>query len=568
MLKLKEMKIRKRLSTGFSIVAVVAAAASVVSIIALLIVANQYEYALSHYGFAQGDIGNAMSSFSEARSALRAVVGYDDEEIIEEQTTLHDETKAAFETYLAEVEAQMVYAEGREVYDTLVADLNGYWDLDTQVLENALSDSEDGYLIAQDIDVNELTPQYEIVYEDLTNLMNLNIQKGDSAKQMLHYLELAVVVLIVVIILLALFVATRIGRNIAKDIEEPLLALAERLKTFSEGDLQSPFPETQTDDEISQMVEEAKQMAQTLHLIIEDAGVQLGEMADGNYATDTQLEDKYVGQFVALKDAMRKMNREMNTTLRQVEESSEQVSAGSDNLAQSAQALAEGATEQAGAVEELMATIATITEDAAQTAQNLEQSQKKANEYAVQADSGRVHMKELMDEMQRINETSMKIQNIISDIEDIASQTNLLSLNAAIEAARAGEAGKGFAVVADQIRKLAEQSAQSAVDTRALIEGSLEEIANGNEVAKSASDALEEVVNGIKEIAEESHELSQQSARQAEALAQAEQGVSQISEVVQSNSAAAEETSATGEELSAQAQTLNALVGKFILRKE
>ena len=101
----------------------------------------------------------------------------------------------------------------------------------------------------------------------------------------------------------------------------------------------------------------------------------------------------------------------------------------------------------------------------------------------------------MVDAMTRINETSKNIENIISEIEDIASQTNLLSLNASIEAARAGEAGRGFAVVADQIRQLAEQSTKSAVDTRELIEGSLEEIAEGN---KAAGNRIQSSVNVFK----------------------------------------------------------------------
>ena len=218
-------------------------------------------------------------------------------------------------------------------------------------------------------------------------------------------------------------------------------------------------------------------------------------------------------------------------------------------------------------MEELTATITNITDAVSRTAGELQKTTEKAENYAQQADAGHTQMRSLMEEMDRINETSKKIQNIIADIEDIASQTNLLSLNAAIEAARAGEAGRGFAVVAEQIRKLAEQSAQSAVDTRSLIEGSLQEIKNGNQAAEAAAESLEQIVTGVKEIAADAKRLSEESEAQAQAMEQAEVGVNQISEVVQSNSASAEESSATSEELSAQAFSLNDLVGKFILRR-
>ena len=182
------------------------------------------------------------------------------------------------------------------------------------------------------------------------------------------------------------------------------------------------------------------------------------------------------------------------------------------------------------------------------------------------ADSSREDMKALMEAMERISDTSKKIENIISDIESIASQTNLLSLNAAIEAARAGEAGKGFAVVAEQIRTLADQSAQSAVDTRSLIEGALREVSDGNDVALKATESMENVVKGINEIATVSKELSENSNAQIEVMREAEKGVDQISEVVQSNSAASQECSATSEELSAQAEAMNEIVNQFVLR--
>ena len=177
-------------------------------------------------------------------------------------------------------------------------------------------------------------------------------------------------------------------------------------------------------------------------------------------------------------------------------------------------------------------------------------------------------MKGLTDAMQRINETSKQISDIIGEIEDIASQTNLLSLNAAIEAARAGEAGRGFAVVADQIRKLADDSAQSAVHTRELIETSLQEIEKGNQITDKTAEALQKVVEGIEDLANESKKSMEESHAQADAMAQIEQGIEQISTVVQNNSATAEETSATSEELSAQATNMNELTDAFRLRSE
>ena len=149
-------------------------------------------------------------------------------------------------------------------------------------------------------------------------------------------------------------------------------------------------------------------------------------------------------------------------------------------------------------------------------------------------------MSVMVEAMNRISETSEKIGSVITEIEDIASQTNLLSLNASIEAARAGEAGKGFAVVADQIRTLAEQSAKSAVNTRELIEESIREIEVGNKAAERTEKVLVEVVEAIH----------------------------QLADIIQSNSATAEETSATSEELSAQATSMDEIVARFSLTEE
>lgn len=396
--------------------------------------------------------------------------------------------------------------------------------------------------------------------------MDIKVTKGDQVQATLNTVMYILLVVIVAIIAFSIYMSTHLGRKIANNIEKPVAALAERLKKFAAGDLDSEFPENEVDDEIAYMNAVAKEMAADLNLIISDMSRLMDEMAGGNFKIKTDIEDMYVGKFVNLKDAIRNMNRKMDATLKSVDESAQQVTVGSENLAQSAQDLAEGATEQAGAVEELQATIATLTEQIAAVAENLEQTSDKAVSYAKNADESKVEMHTLMEAMQHISDTSKKIENIISDIESIASQTNLLSLNAAIEAARAGEAGKGFAVVAEQIRMLADQSAQSAVDTRTLIEGALNEIEEGNTVAIKAAESLDSVVQGINEIADTSKQLSENSNVQIAAMREAEKGIEQISEVVQSNSAASEECSATSEELSAQAEAMSELISQFTLR--
>lgn len=568
MFKFNKERIEKRLTKSFVMVSAISSAAAVVGLIAMIVLANRYSYALHNFGFAQGDIGKALFAFADARSSLRATIGYDDPDAIAAVVKQHEENKAMFEECFAEVEKTVVSAEGRTTYDKISAELDAYWELDAQIMDLGATTDRERCKQAQELALGDLSTMYSSIYGDLDSLLSVKVNEGNKLSTTLTILEVILDALIVAVIIVAVFISIRLGKGIAKGIAQPLVELGDRLKVLAEGDFSSPFPEVEADDEVAEMVREAKEMSDKLNVIINDAGVVLGEMATGNYAVKSELTDQYTGDFSRLIESMRDLRNQMTDTLKSIGEASNQVSAGAGNLADSAQGLAEGAVEQAGAVEELQATIMSITEAMQKSVENAEDSYAQTQRYANEADNSREGMNAVVTAMKNIDDTSAKIGDIISEIESIASQTNLLSLNASIEAARAGEAGRGFAVVADQIRQLAEQSAKAAVNTRELIEGSLQEIQGGNRAVESASSSIEAVVDGIKQIADVSKQLRIMIEDQTATMRQAEQGVSQISDVVQNNSAAAQESSATSEQLSAQATTLDELVGQFTFLEE
>ncbi len=559
--------IERKLTGSFFKVASIMAAVAILGLIALIVISNRYSYALKNFGFAQGDIGKAMFEFADSRSSLRAAIGYDEPDAITAVVEQHSQNRVLFEQYFAEIENTIVSEDGRKTYDEISSELDTYWKLDQQIMDLGATTDRELCKQAQDIALADLAPAYNSIYTKLESLLNVKVTEGNRISRSLTATALILAIAIVAVIVISLILSTRIGRNIAKGIASPLGKLGQRLKTFSTGDLTSPFPMVETGDEVEHMEKDATEMANNLNIIIHDISVVLGEMAGGNYAVKSNYSEKYTGDFQKLYESMRGLRDQMVETLTSIGEVSSQVSSGSGDLADASQVLTEGATEQTNAVMELHATISEITNTMEKSAQSADESYAKAQLYADKADNSREEMNSMMAAMERINAASNRIGDIISEIESIASQTNLLSLNASIEAARAGESGRGFAVVADQIRVLANQSAKAAVDTRELIEGSIREVSEGNRAAENVAAAIGSVVDGIKQIADFSKNLKTMVDDQTEAMRQAEKGINQISEVVQSNAATAQEASATSQELSAQATILNGLIGQFSLKE-
>ena len=563
----KGMRIEERLRKAFNIIIAIASIGSVAGILSLLIVVSNFKNAMENYALPQGDIALFMNEYAECRSNTRGIIGYEDQDMIDQLVDKHSTRINNTKERFASIHETIITKEGEAAYAKIQTALDAYLEKEAEIIALGATTDQELCRQAQDMAINELAPLYDALDNATLELMNINIEKEHELEAVCNILEWGAIILMVVLVLTAGIISKRIASIISKGISKPLAELENRFSSFAEGDIHSEFPLSNAKDEIAGLMNSSHNMAERLQLIITDVERMCHEMSNGNFNVESDCAAAYCGDLEELYTSINKMNLNVSKALLEVESVSDQVNSGASNLAEAAASLAEGATDQAASVEEMLATMNTVSDGLKFTSQSVDEAYAQLSNCATDAQASHQEMNNMVDSMNRISETSKKIENIIAEIEDIASQTNLLSLNASIEAARAGEAGRGFAVVADEIRNLADQSAKSAIDTRELVNNTLREIEEGSKVANRTANVLYGVVDSIQKIAVSAKTLSENTQIQAEAVDQADQGIARISEVVQSNSAAAEESYATSEELSAQAATMHNLVAQFELKK-
>ena len=488
-----------------------------------------------------------------------AVMNSCEEEIKKLESQIQD-TDAKLEAIMS---ANSKAQKGQDDYEVANAAWEKYRGASDEILQLSREGKQQE---ASKLMTGEVYEDYKSFSKKLTILRDKFQVELDQAKTMANVCTVIIFIVIVAAGLAIAVVTTLIGKIITNSITEPVKQIDAAVASLRKGELSNVEMLTyESEDEFGDTIRNLKEAMGILADYVSEISVEVKAIAQGDLTRNGDDITDFLGDFSELKTSLLYILKRFNSTLTEISNLAEQVSSNSSEVENASKSLADGATEQAGVIEELNATIDTVVDMAEDTAKETQNASARVKASANKANEEKEKMNELLTEMEHITEISKEIGNIITDIEDIASQTNLLSLNASIEAARAGEAGKGFAVVADQIGKLAADSAKSAVNTRDLIDKTLVEIEKGNTITRTTADAFNQIIADMESFAEIAENTMEKANSQAESLEQIGQGIEQLSGVVQGNAASSEENTAISINLAEGAAKMHDRVNIFKL---
>ena len=488
-----------------------------------------------------------------------AVMNSCEEEITKLESQIQD-TDAKLEAIMS---ANSKAQKGQDDYEVANAAWEKYRGASDEILQLSREGKQQE---ASKLMTGEVYEDYKSFSKKLTILRDKFQVELDQAKTMANVCTVIIFIVIVAAGLAIAVVTTLIGKIITNSITEPVEQIEAAVASLRKGELSNVEMLTyESEDELGDTIRNLKEAMGILADYVSEISVEVKAIAQGDLTRNGDDITDFLGDFSELKSSLLYILKRFNSTLTEISNLAEQVSSNSSEVENASKSLADGATEQAGVIEELNATIDTVVDMAEDTAKETQNASARVKASANKANEEKEKMNELLTEMEHITEISKEIGNIITDIEDIASQTNLLSLNASIEAARAGEAGKGFAVVADQIGKLAADSAKSAVNTRDLIDKTLVEIEKGNMITRTTAESFNQIIADMESFAELAENTMEKANSQAESLEQIGQGIEQLSGVVQGNAASSEENTAISINLAEGAAKMHDRVNIFKL---
>ncbi|WP_252237893.1 MULTISPECIES: methyl-accepting chemotaxis protein [unclassified Clostridium] len=559
-MNIKDMPIYKKLLVSFIGIAIISIISGSIGLGFLIKTNKDYQYALTNYGFSQGDIGKLGIEIQKSRAIVRDVIFLENKDELIESQNLLDECEKKIDELLKVIENTSTTDTEKEIFNNLKDSSEEYNKIRKKVVKLGLENKNQEAL---DLFREEGKPIMENITDLTDELLKTNIIDCNNVSNKLKVLSCIAIVVIISCIIISFILTIVLAKYISKMIGNPIKDMLKIADEISQGNLDVSI-ESNSKDEVGELAEAFSKMVRALKAYIDDIENVLGNISNGNLNVETEVD--YKGNFIEIKNSLYNILQSLNEVFGEIREASNQVTGGSEQVSTTAQVLSEGATNQASAVEELSASMQEINEKVKSSAKNADNTNDIVIKLLEDVQKSNNEMKNMLTAMDEIEKSSNDINNIIKAIDDIAAQTNLLALNAAIEAARAGEAGKGFAVVAEEVRQLANQSAQASKQTSELIKESINNVVTGKNLADNTAENLSKVVINVNKVTELVCDIASSSEEQAQAIDQVNSGVNQISDVIQSNSAISEESAAASEELTAQAETLNIMIERFKLR--
>ena len=551
--KLENMRLQERINYGYRKVILMMLISGLLSIVVIgVLFANMLHY-INNVTVADQSVKICRINVNTAARNIREMALNDD-------ASTYDSYEQTVKRLLAEVDTSL-----KALKDTGIVSDSSYEEYAT-----ALSEwGNVGYSIMEEVQNGNKEQAVNEIFDDcvpaLNNLVQIAIKldgitdevKAQAARTT-YIFTFAGIVCIIVCLAFAWMLTGKTSKRVLETILEPLRAVEDVAKELTEGNLHSTL-EYRSEDEIGRLAHSMRKSIRILGSYVDDIGRAMKLFAEGNF--DVQPEVEWKGDFVGILDSFMMFEKSIADTIKGIQNVSNEVSSAAEQVASSSNDLADGATNQAAVVEELTATVAGVSEQVEKNSQSAKEISARVDELgnAIMESNGKMH--EMVDSMNEISDASKEIDKIIATINEIASQTNLLALNASIEAARAGEAGRGFAVVANQVNVLADQSAQAAKESSALIESSVRAVEKGMVIAGRTAAQLETVADSSKMITEEVTNIAETLETQTSEIQQINEGIEQINDVVQT--ATAEECAASSEEMSSEAENLREMIRKF-----